>query len=220
MNIYCSIFIFILFFLLTPGIIFRFPAKGSKITVGIVHGFLFSFIIYSLSYVFYKLFNAKIVEGNNANVSDQVKENYQKFFANVTDAIPMKVNAFYNFWEKLFDLYKNKYPNNKIIKQCIANTQSGLDRGAVYFRNIVCDEEVFRIEEIIMNRDTLSESKNGSNFDYIKEIKPELQYAIDKINEKMEIHGSGPLSNLDFNGRDKFLNSIFPELNMNATNNL
>jgi hypothetical protein len=39
-----SVYIFVLFFILTPGILLRLPPKGSKMTVALVHGAVFAFI--------------------------------------------------------------------------------------------------------------------------------------------------------------------------------
>jgi len=52
---YLTVFIstFILFFILTPGIIGNIPAKGNKFTVAIVHAILFSIIFFSIS-IFFK----------------------------------------------------------------------------------------------------------------------------------------------------------------------
>jgi len=52
---YLTVFIsaFILFFILTPGIIGKIPAKGDKFTVAIVHAIVFS-IIFSIVSIFFK----------------------------------------------------------------------------------------------------------------------------------------------------------------------
>lgn len=39
------IFAFLLFFILTPGILISLPPKGSKITVALTHAFVFSIIM-------------------------------------------------------------------------------------------------------------------------------------------------------------------------------
>ena len=44
MNIIMFLYIFLLFVLLTPGILLSLPPKGSKWTVAIVHGLVFAFV--------------------------------------------------------------------------------------------------------------------------------------------------------------------------------
>lgn len=44
MNIIMFFYIFLLFVLLTPGILLTLPPKGSKWTVAIVHGFVFALV--------------------------------------------------------------------------------------------------------------------------------------------------------------------------------
>ena len=44
MYILMSVYIFVLFFILTPGILLRLPPKGSKMTVALVHGGVFALI--------------------------------------------------------------------------------------------------------------------------------------------------------------------------------
>lgn len=45
-SIFMSLFIFVLFFLLTPGILLTIPPKGSKITVALVHAFVFTLVLH------------------------------------------------------------------------------------------------------------------------------------------------------------------------------
>lgn len=45
MNIIMFLYIFLLFVLLTPGILLSLPPKGSKWTVAIVHGLVFAFVL-------------------------------------------------------------------------------------------------------------------------------------------------------------------------------
>jgi hypothetical protein len=40
------LYVFVLFFLLTPGILLRLPPKGSPIIVAIVHAFVFTLLIW------------------------------------------------------------------------------------------------------------------------------------------------------------------------------
>jgi hypothetical protein len=44
MNIILFVYIFLLFVLLTPGILLSLPPKGSKWTVAIVHGLVFALV--------------------------------------------------------------------------------------------------------------------------------------------------------------------------------
>jgi len=44
MNVIMFIYIFLLFVLLTPGILLSLPPKGSKWTVAIVHGLVFALV--------------------------------------------------------------------------------------------------------------------------------------------------------------------------------
>jgi hypothetical protein len=46
MNIIMIIYTIILFVLLTPSVLFRFPKKGKKLTVAFVHGIIFAIIYY------------------------------------------------------------------------------------------------------------------------------------------------------------------------------
>lgn len=51
MNIIVFFYIFLLFVLLTPGILLTLPPKGSKWTVALVHGFVFA-LIWAFTYKF------------------------------------------------------------------------------------------------------------------------------------------------------------------------
>ena len=57
MNIIHFIYIIILFFVLTPGVMLSLPPKGSKYTVAAVHALVFA-LVYAFTYKFvYRLFN-------------------------------------------------------------------------------------------------------------------------------------------------------------------
>ena len=43
------LYIFLLFFILTPGILLRLPPKGSKVTVALVHAGVFA-LVYHFTY--------------------------------------------------------------------------------------------------------------------------------------------------------------------------
>jgi hypothetical protein len=44
MNIFVTLYIAVLFVLLTPGILVRLPPTGSKLTVAVVHGIVFAIV--------------------------------------------------------------------------------------------------------------------------------------------------------------------------------
>ena len=44
MNLICTLYVALLFVLLTPGVLLRLPPKGSLLTVAIVHGLVFALI--------------------------------------------------------------------------------------------------------------------------------------------------------------------------------
>jgi len=49
MNIYMSLYVALLFVLLTPGILLTLPPKGSKLVVAVVHGLVFA-LVYHLTH--------------------------------------------------------------------------------------------------------------------------------------------------------------------------
>ena len=46
MEILMSLYVFLLFFILTPGILLTLPAKSSKTTVALVHGVVFATVFH------------------------------------------------------------------------------------------------------------------------------------------------------------------------------
>ena len=46
MNIVFTLYVALLFVLLTPGILLTLPPKGSKLVVAVVHGLVFAVILY------------------------------------------------------------------------------------------------------------------------------------------------------------------------------
>jgi hypothetical protein len=48
MNVYMSIFMAVLFLVLTPGVLLSFPPGGSKLAVAATHGVIFA-LVYSLA---------------------------------------------------------------------------------------------------------------------------------------------------------------------------
>jgi len=49
MNLYVSLYVALLFVVLTPGILLTFPRKGSKLVVAVVHGLVFA-LVYHLTH--------------------------------------------------------------------------------------------------------------------------------------------------------------------------
>ena len=46
MRAFMSLYVFLLFFILTPGILLSLPPKGSKTTVALVHAGVFAIVFY------------------------------------------------------------------------------------------------------------------------------------------------------------------------------
>ena len=46
MNVYMSLYMVLLFVVLSPGILLRLPPKGSKLVVAVVHGLVFALVYY------------------------------------------------------------------------------------------------------------------------------------------------------------------------------
>lgn len=62
MNILFTVYVFVLFFVLTPGVLLRLPPKGSKVIVALVHGLVFAAILAVSGYYLYK-FSNRVFEG-------------------------------------------------------------------------------------------------------------------------------------------------------------
>ena len=62
MNIIVAVYSAILFFILTPNIVVRFPSNGSKMTVAMVHATVFGIILYFTQKIIHNLFKG-VVEG-------------------------------------------------------------------------------------------------------------------------------------------------------------
>ena len=75
-----SLFIVLLFVLLTPGILLRLPAKGSKLTVALVHGIVFALVFHFFHKVVGQMTPPPIYEG----LTD--REKFQKEQANIRKA--------------------------------------------------------------------------------------------------------------------------------------
>jgi hypothetical protein len=69
MNIVFSVFVFVLFFILTPGVLLRLPSKGSKTTVALVHGLIFAIILAVSGHFFWKSGNS-VFEGATGGTTE------------------------------------------------------------------------------------------------------------------------------------------------------
>ena len=54
MCIFMMTVMFVLYVLLAPGLILRIPSNGSKLTVAIVHGIVFVFLVHLACYIYCK----------------------------------------------------------------------------------------------------------------------------------------------------------------------
>jgi hypothetical protein len=54
MNIVVAIFLALLFFILTPGVVLRLPQNGGKLTVAFVHAIVFGIIVYFTEHLVWK----------------------------------------------------------------------------------------------------------------------------------------------------------------------
>ena len=71
-----SLYVALLFVLLTPGVLIKLPPKGSLLTVAIVHGLVFALVFHLTCRAVYKAsvegFNAMVVStGNNTKEGTQ-----------------------------------------------------------------------------------------------------------------------------------------------------
>ena len=62
MNVLMILYVFVLFFVLTPGILVTLPPKGSKMVVAAVHAIVFSLILWATHKMVWK-FTSKTLEG-------------------------------------------------------------------------------------------------------------------------------------------------------------
>ena len=69
MNLIMSLYVGLLFILLTPGILLRLPPKGSLLTVAIVHGLVFALVFHLTCRAVYKVsveeFDFMVSAGDN-----------------------------------------------------------------------------------------------------------------------------------------------------------
>lgn len=68
MNVISFLYVFVLFFILSPGIVVTLPPKSSKMIVAIVHGLIFTLIL-ALTYSYVAHFSFKVFEGLKAKPS-------------------------------------------------------------------------------------------------------------------------------------------------------
>lgn len=85
MGAYMSFYLFVLFVLLTPGVLLTLPRGGSRMTVAVVHGVVLATILY-FSYKPMKRafrgvegFQANIEVGKPCELSDQCSSGYCKY---------------------------------------------------------------------------------------------------------------------------------------------
>lgn len=69
MNFLFIFFVFVLFFILTPGILVTLPKKGSKMVVALVHGVIFATTLAVSKYFFWKS-EKRIFEGATGGTTD------------------------------------------------------------------------------------------------------------------------------------------------------
>jgi len=55
MNLIMSLYVGLLFILLTPGVLLRLPPKGSLLTVAIVHGLVFALVYHFTNNIVYRM---------------------------------------------------------------------------------------------------------------------------------------------------------------------
>ena len=73
MNAGLSIFVVLLFVLLTPGILLRLPPKGNKYTVAVVHGLVFAVVLHFVCLYYFKKTEGMYSKGMN-NKKKMIKE--------------------------------------------------------------------------------------------------------------------------------------------------
>jgi uncharacterized membrane protein len=55
MNLVVTLYVALLFFVLTPGVLLSLPKGGSKYTVALIHGVVFAFVFYLTHKLVWKL---------------------------------------------------------------------------------------------------------------------------------------------------------------------
>lgn len=73
MNVVFSVFIFVLFFVLTPGVLVRLPSKGSKTTVALVHSLIFAIALAVSGHFFWKFKNSFFEGATAMNKMPKIK---------------------------------------------------------------------------------------------------------------------------------------------------
>ena len=72
MNLIVTLYVALLFVLLTPGILLRLPPKGSLLTVAIVHGLVFALVYQFTHRIVYRM----SMEGFEAEPKDKKAEGF------------------------------------------------------------------------------------------------------------------------------------------------
>jgi len=102
MNILFTVYVFALFFVLTPGVLITLPRKGSKIIVALVHGLIFSTILAMSGHYVWKFSNS-IFEGAQTQTPPPIK---MPRIQGIEDDI--KKNNLVEAEKKINNLLKNK----------------------------------------------------------------------------------------------------------------
>jgi hypothetical protein len=76
MSLLCSLYVAILFFLLTPGVLLRIPKGGSKYAVAGLHALIFGVILYLTRRFVWRL--SASLEGFDATTGDSTPEGEQE----------------------------------------------------------------------------------------------------------------------------------------------
>jgi hypothetical protein len=88
MSILFSVYVLVLFVVLTPGILLRLPKKGSKTTVALVHALVFAAVLAVSGHVFWK-HGRQLFEGLE-DKSNNPGSNNQEVIMTQSNAVKMK----------------------------------------------------------------------------------------------------------------------------------
>ena len=69
---------FVLFVLLTPGILLTLPPKGSKLTVAVVHGVVLAFLFCMAHKYFHSYLEGLDIRGDTSSLSLTTSSSYRK----------------------------------------------------------------------------------------------------------------------------------------------
>ena len=78
MNALMSLYVFILFFVLTPGVLLSLPPKSSKLVVAATHALVFTLVYWATHKIVWK-FTTRVFEGlENKEEQDEQEEQEEK----------------------------------------------------------------------------------------------------------------------------------------------